>query len=140
MNNQTNPKNRTRTMRELTRRRAALQARLEASAKVLTSGEEAAAAHIAQCTREAEDLAQRLEAVGPVLLDTDTGDYIPAQDDSGRNVYRVRVDRCLISDVYDVTATTPEQAVRKALRLQDCTPVRWAINPPVARLISAKEN
>ena len=74
-----------------------------------------------------------------VKLDSETGEYLLAKNDTGRAIFRVRVKRIGLVDVYDVPASSETEAVAKAVKLQDVTPVRWNIEPALGEVISADE-
>ena len=74
-----------------------------------------------------------------VKMDMETGEYFPAKDETDREIFRVRVVRTSVVDVYDVPACNAEVAMSKALRLKDVSPVRWCLTPAKAEVISAPE-
>ena len=93
--------------------------------------------------KKTASLVEKFESIKSTLpeikLDTETGEYFPAKDETGREIFRVRVVRTSVVDVYDVPACNAEVAILKALRLKDVKPVRWSFTPAKAEIVCGNE-
>ena len=137
-------KNNTQTTEQLLTQLSATRASIEAGvaryALEIARGDAARAEATKRYTSALQARYATIRAKLPdVKMDIETGEVFLARDAQGREVYRVRVQRIALVDVYEVSAASEGEAVAKAVALEDVKPVRWDINTATGEVICTNE-